>query len=127
MKKMNIEDAVNYCLNHKAVIHTSTKDIYNSLMSYLDETDIKWKGGNIPSSFSFRDRRVDDICINFSTNIISYAEPNYYTNKDCEIIELTSKSVSIDGISYYNKDKAISKIESIFSSFPSAGGYLLLY
>lgn len=76
------------------------------------------KGGNIPSSF--RDRRVDDICINFSTNIISYAEPNYYTNKDYEIIELTS--VSIDGISYSNKDKAISKIESIFSFlFPSAG------
>ena len=119
MKKMYIEDAVNYCLNHKAVIHTPTKDIYNSLMSYLDETDIKWKGGNIPSSFSFRNRRVNDICINFSTNIISYAEPNYYTNKDYEIIELTS--VSIDGISYYNKDKAISKIESIFSSFPSAG------
>lgn len=38
MKKMYIEDAVNYCLNHKAVIHTLTKDIYNSLMSYLDET-----------------------------------------------------------------------------------------
>jgi len=121
MKKMYIEDAVNYCLNHKAVIHTPTKDIYNSLMSYLDETDIKWKGGNIPSSFSFRDRRVDDICINFSTNIISYAEPDYYTNEGYEIIELTSKSVSIDGISYTNKDKAISKIESIFSSFPSAG------
>lgn len=119
MKKMYIEDAVNYCLNHKAVIHTSTKDIYNSLMSYLDETDIKWKGGNIPSSFSFRDRRVDDICINFSTNIISYAEPDYYTNKDYEIIELTS--VSIDGISYTNKEDAVNKIESIFSSFPSAG------
>ena len=119
MKKMYIEDAVNYCLSHKAVIHTPTKDIYNSLMSYLDETDIKWKGGNIPSSFSFRDRRVDDICINFFTNIIRYAEPDYYTNKDYEIIELTS--VSIDGISYSNKDKAISKIESIFSSFPSAG------
>ena len=119
MKKMYIEDAVNYCLSHKAVIHTSTKDIFDSLMSYLDETDIKWKGGNIPSSFSFRDRRVNDICINFSTNIIRYAEPDYYTNKDYEIIELTS--VSIDGISYTNKDKAISKIESIFSSFPSAG------
>ena len=119
MKKMYIEDAVNYCLSHKAVIHTSTNDIYNSLMSYLDETDIKWKGGNIPSSFSFRDRRVNDICINFSTNIISYAEPGYYTNKDYEIIELNS--VSIDGISYTNKDKVISKIESIFSSFPSAG------
>lgn len=124
MKKMNIEDAVKYCLNHKAVIHTPTQDIYNSLMSYLDETDIKWKGGDIPSSFSFRDRRLNDICINFSTNIISYAEPDYYINKDYEIIELTSKSVSIDGISYTNKDKAISKIESIFSSFPSAGdGY----
>ena len=119
MKKMYIEDAVNYCLNHKAVIHTPTKDIYNSLMSYLDETDIKWKGGNIPSSFSFRDRRVNDICINFSTNIIRYAEPDYYTNKDYEIIGLTS--VSIDNTIYYNKDKAISKIESIFSSFPSAG------
>ena len=119
MKKMYIEDAVNYCLNHKAVIHTPTKDIYNSLMSYLDETDIKWKGGNIPSSFSFRDRRVNDICINFSTNIIRYAEPDYYTNKDYEIIELSS--VSIDNTIYYNKDKAISKIESIFSSFPSAG------
>ena len=119
MKKMYIEDAVNYCLNHKAVIHTPTKDIYNSLMSYLDETDIKWKGGNIPSSFSFRDRRVNDICINFSTNIIRYAEPDYYTNKDYEIIELSS--VSIDNTIYTNKDKAISKIESIFSSFPSAG------
>ena len=119
MKKMYIEDAVNYCLSHKAVIHTSTKDIYNSLMSYLDETDIKWKGGDIPSSFSFRDRRVNDICINFSTNIISYAEPDYYTNKDYEIIELTS--VSIDGISYTNKEDAVNKIESIFSSFPSAG------
>ena len=119
MKKMYIEDAVKYCLNHKAVIHTPTKDIYNSLMSYLDETDIKWKGGDIPSSFSFRDRRVNDICINFSTNIISYAEPNYYTNKDYEIIELTS--VSIDGISYSNKEDAVNKIESIFSSFPSAG------
>ena len=119
MKKMYIEDAVNYCLNHKAVIHTPNEDIYNSLMSYLDETDIKWKGGNIPSSFSFRDRRVNDICINFSTNIISYAEPDYYTNKDYDIIELTS--VSIDNTIYYNKDKAISKIESIFSSFPSAG------
>ena len=121
MKKMYIEDAVNYCLNHKAVIHTPTKDIFNSLMDYLDETDIKWKGGNIPSSFSFRDRRVNDICINFSTNTISYAEPNYYTDRGYDIIELSSKSVSIDGISYYNKDKAISKIESIFSSFPSAG------
>ena len=121
MKKMYIEDAVNYCLSHKAVIHTPTKDIYNSLMSYLDETDIKWKGGNIPSSFSFRDRRVNDICINFSTNIISYAEPDYYKDIDYEIIELNTKSVSIDGISYSNKDKAISKIESIFSSFPSAG------
>ena len=121
MKKMYIEDAVNYCLNHKAVIHTPNEDTYNSLMEYLDETDIKWKGGDIPSSFSFRDRRVNDICINFSTNIISYAEPNYYTNKDYDIIELSSKSVSIDGISYSNKDKAISKIESIFSSFPSAG------
>ena len=119
MKKMYIEDAVNYCSNHKAVIHTPNEDIYNSLMSYLDETDIKWKGGNIPSSFSFRNRRVNDICINFSTNIISYAEPDYYTSKDYGIIELTS--VSIDGISYSNKDKAISKIESIFSSFPSAG------
>ena len=119
MKKMYIEDAVKYCLNHKAVIHTPTKDIYNSLMEYLDETDIKWKGGNIPSSFSFRNRRVNDICINFSTNIISYGEHNRYTNKGYEIIELTS--VSIDGISYSNKDKAISKIESIFSSFPSAG------
>ena len=117
---MYIEDAVNYCLNHKAVIHTSTKDIYNSLMSYLDETDIKWKGGNIPSSFSFRDRRVDDICINFSTNIISYAEPDYYINKDYDIIELSFKSVSIDGISYTNKEDAVNKIESIFSSFPSA-------
>ena len=119
MKKMYIEDAVNYCLNHKAVIHTPNEDIYNSLMEYLDETDIKWRSGDIPSSFSFRDRRVNDICINFSINIISYAEPNYYTNKDYDIIELTS--VSIDGISYSNKDKAISKIESIFSSFPSAG------
>ena len=119
MKKMYIEDAVNYCLSHKAVIHTPTEDICNSLMEYLDETDIKWRGGNIPSSFSFRDRRVNDICINFSTNIIRYAVPDYYTNEDYEIIELTS--VSIDGISYSNKDKAISKIESIFSSFPSAG------
>lgn len=119
MKKMYIEDAVNYCLNHKAVIHTPNEDIYNSLMEYLDETDIKWKGGNIPSSFSFRDRRVNDICINFSTNIIRYAEPDYYIRHDYEIIELSS--VSIDGISYSNKDKAISKIESIFSSFPSAG------
>ena len=121
MKKMYIEDAVKYCLNHKAVIHTSTKDIYNSLMSYLDETDIKWKGGDIPSSFSFRDRRVNDICINFSTNIISYAEPDYYTNKDYEIIELNIKSVSIDNTIYYNKEDAVNKIESIFSSFPSAG------
>ena len=119
MKKMYIEDAVKYCLNHKAVIHTPTKDIYNSLMEYLDETDIKWKNGDIPSSFSFRNRRVNDICINFYTNIIRYNEPNYYTNKGYKIIELTS--VSIDGISYSNKDKAISKIESIFSSFPSAG------
>ncbi len=119
MKKMYIEDAVNYCLYHKAVIHTSTKDIYNSLMEYLDETDIKWKGGNIPSSFSFRDRRVNDICINFSTNIIRYAEPDYYTDKDYEIIELSS--VSIDNTIYYNKEDAVNKIESIFSSFPSAG------
>ena len=64
---------------------------------------------------------MNDICINFSTNIIRYAEPDYYTNKDYKIIELTS--VSIDGISYSNKDKAISKIESIFSSFPSAGDF----
>ena len=34
---MYIEDAVNYCLNHKAVIHTSTKDMLNSLISYLDD------------------------------------------------------------------------------------------
>ena len=121
MKKMYIEDAVKYCLNHKAVIHTPTKDIYNSLMEYLDETGIKWGNGDIPSSFSFRNIRVSDICIKFSTNIISYAEPNYYTNEDYDIIELYSKSVSIDGISYSNKDKAISKIESIFSSFPFAG------
>ena len=44
-----------------------------------------------------------------------------YIENGYEIIELSSKSVSIDGISYSNKDKAISKIESIFSSFPSAG------
>ena len=62
-----------------------------------------------------------NICINFSVNIIRYAEPDYYTNKDYEVIELNTTSVSIDDTIYYNKDKAISKIESIFSSFPSAG------
>ena len=123
--KMNITDAVNYCLNHKAVIHTSTKDIYNSLMSYLDETEIKWKGGNIPSSFSFRDRRVDDICINFTDiSIIKYSKSDYYIRHDYEVIELELISVSIDNTIYYNKEDAVNKIESIFSSFPSAGdGY----
>ena len=123
MKKMYIEDAVNYCLNHKAVIHTPTKDIYNSLMSYLDETDIKWKGGNIPSSRpQYYDGYKDSTCICLDDSpYLMYCYLSYYKDIDYEIIELTSKSVSIDGISYTNKDKAISKIESIFYSFPSAG------
>ena len=50
---------------------------------------------------------------------IMYCDIHWYIENGYDIIEHTS--VSIDGISYTNKDKAISKIESIFSSFPSAG------
>ena len=123
MKKMYIEDAVNYCLNHKAVIHTPTKDTYNSLMSYLDDTGYKWNCGGTPSSrLQYYDVYKDSTCICLDESPrLRYCYLSYYKDIDYEIIELSSKSVSIDNTIYYNKDKAISKIESIFSSFPSAG------
>lgn len=121
MKKMYIEDAVNYCLNHKAVIHTPTKDIYNSLMFYLDESSLTWRGGAKASSFNCYSRHKENTCIRIikQDHNIDYSCINYYKDRDYEIIELTS--VSIDGISYTNKEDAVNKIESIFSSFPSAG------
>ena len=121
MKKMYIEDAVNYCLNHKAVIHTPNEDIYNSLMEYLDESSPRWSNGLKASKFNCYSVYKDDTCIHIIKQDynINYSCVNYYKDRDYGIIELTS--VSIDGISYSNKDKAISKIESIFSSFPSAG------
>ena len=123
MKKMYIEDAVKYCLNHKAVIHTPTKDIYNSLMEYLDETDIKWNCEGTPSSRpQYYDGYKDSTCICLDESpYLRYCYLSYYEDIDYEIIELPSKSVSIDNTIYYNKEDAISKIESIFSSFPSAG------
>ena len=123
MKKMYIEDAVNYCLNHKAVIHTPNEDIYNSLMSYLDDNGYKWNCGGTPSSRpQYYDDYKDSTCICLDDSpYLMYCYLSYYKDRDYEIIELNTKSVSIDGISYSNKDKAISKIESIFSSFPSAG------
>lgn len=123
MKKMYIEDAVNYCLNHKAVIYTSTKDIYNSLMSYLDDNGYKWYCGGTPSSHPQNYDEYKDctcICLNESPYLM-YCYLSYYKDRYYEIIGLNTKSVSIDNTIYYNKDKAISKIESIFSSFPSAG------
>ena len=121
MKKMYIEDAVNYCLNHKAVIHTPNEDIYNSLMSYLDESSLKWFNVLKASKFNCYSDYKKDTCIRIIKQDynIYYSCVNYFKDRGYEIIELTS--VSIDGISYSNKDKAISKIESIFSSFPSAG------
>ena len=125
MKKMNIEDAVNYCLNHKAVIHTPTESSYNSLMEYLDSKEYRWNSGGTPSS---RPKNYDTykdctcICLNESPYLM-YCYLSYYKDRDYEIIELNTKSVSIDNTIYYNKDKAISKIESIFSSFPSAGDF----
>ena len=123
MKKMYIEDAVNYCLNHKAIIHTPNEDIYNSLMSYLDDNGYKWNCGGTPSSRpQYYDDYKDSTCICLDDSpYLMYCYLSYYKDRDYEIIELNTKSVSIDGISYSNKDKAISKIESIFSSFPSAG------
>ena len=118
MKKMYIEDAVNYCLNHKAVIHTPTKDMLNSLMEYLDESSLRWFNGLKASKFNCYSDYKEDTCIRIINNI-NYSCVNYFKDSDYEIIELTS--VSIDGISYTNKEDAISKIESIFSSFPSAG------
>ena len=120
MKKMYIEDAVNYCLNHKAVIHTPTKDIYNSLMSYLDESSLRWNTGHKPSFHpEYYDTYKKDTGIVFDEGNLLYESISYYAIIEYEIIELSS--VSIDNTIYYNKDKAISKIESIFSSFPSAG------
>ena len=121
MKKMYIEDAVNYCLNHKAVIHTSTKDIYNSLMSYLDDNVYKWNWGGTPSSRpQYYDVYKDSTCICLDESpYLRYCYLSYFKDRGQEIIELTS--VSIDNTIYYNKEDAISKIESIFSSFPSAG------
>ena len=115
MKKMNIEDAVNYCLGHKAVIHTPTQDTYNSLMEYLKRIDMNWFEINIFNRYK-SDTGVNVI---LSTGCVMYCDIPWYIENGYEIIELSS--VSIDGISYSNKDKAISKIESIFSSFPSAG------
>ena len=121
MKKMYIEDAVNYCLNHKAVIHTPTKDIYNSLMSYLDESILRWSNGYKASGFDCYSTHKEDTCILVTKqgHEIGYSRIGFFIEEGYEIIGLSS--VSIDGISYTNKDKAISKIESIFSSFPSAG------
>lgn len=121
MKKMYIEDAVKYCLNHKAVIHTPTKDIYNSLMSYLAESSPRWSNGLKASKFNCYSVYKEVTCLRIIKQDynIYYSCVNYFKDRGYEIIELTS--VSIDGISYSNKDKAISKIESIFSSFPSAG------
>ena len=120
MKKMYIEDAVNYCLNHKAVIHTPTKDIYNSLMSYLDESSLRWNTGHKPSFHpEYYETYKKDTGIVFDEGNLLYESISYYAIIEYEIIELSS--VSIDNTIYYNKDKAISKIESIFSSFPSAG------
>ena len=117
---MYIEDAVNYCLNHKAVIHTPTKDMLNSLMEYLDESSLRWFNGLKASKFNCYSDYKEDTCIRIINNI-NYSCVNYFKDRDYEIIEVTS--VSIDGISYTNKEYAISKIESIFSSFPSAGDF----
>ena len=126
-KYMNITDAVNYCLNHKAVIHTPSNDIFDSLMSYLDESILRWSNGYKASGFDCYSTHKEDTCIRVTRQgyKIGYSDISYYIDNGYEIIDITS--VSIDGISYSNKDKAISKIESIFSSFPSVGGYILLY
>ena len=124
MKKMNIEDAVNYCLNHKAVIHTPTVNILYSLMEYLDESVFRWRGGYKASKFNCYSDHEEDTCIRFIKQDydIDYSYINYFRDRGYEVIELIPyKSVSIDNTIYTNKDKAISKIESIFSSFPSAG------
>ena len=119
--KMNIEDAVNYCLNHKAVIHTPSEDILYSLMKYLDKSVLTWRGGAKASSFNCYSRHKENTCIRMHKlgYMIDYSCINYFKDRDYDIIELTS--VSIDNTIYYDKEDAVSKIESIFSSFPSAG------
>ena len=123
MKKMSIENAVSYCLSHKAVIHTPNIDSYNSIMEYLDETVLTWRGGANASSFNCYSRHKENTCIRIIKQDynIDYSYVNYFKDIDYEIIELNTKSVSIDGISYTNKEDAVNKIESIFSSSPSAG------
>ena len=71
---MYIEDAVNYCLNHKAVIHTPTKDIYNSLMEYLKRIDMNWFEINIFNRYK-SDTGVNVI---LSTGCVMYCDIPWY-------------------------------------------------
>ena len=52
MKKMNTENAVDYCSHHSnCVIRTKTEDAYNKLMTYLNNHNFEWMGiigANIP-------------------------------------------------------------------------------
>lgn len=112
--EMNIPDAVNYCLNHKAVIHTPSIDILYSLMKYLDKSVLTWRGGAKASSFNCYSRHKENTCIRMHklSYMIDYSCINYFKDRDYDIIELTS--VSIDGISYSYKNIAISKLNPYF-------------
>ena len=92
MKKMYIEDAVNYCLSHKAVIHTPNEDIYNSLMSYLDESSLKWFNVLKASKFNCYSDYKKDTCIRIIKQDynIYYSCVNYFKDRGYEIIELES-------------------------------------
>ena len=86
MKTMTIENAVEYGLNEKVVIHTPTQEAYNRLEMYFREQDRDWLSCNRFPEYD------GGTCVDVSANVVRYGDIDWCHDNGYEVIEIESAS-----------------------------------
>ena len=86
MENMSIENAVEYGLNEKIVIHTPTQEAYNRLEVYFREHDRDWLSCNRFPEYE------GGTCVDVSANVVRYGDIDWCHDNGYEVIEVESAS-----------------------------------